>query len=220
MVLSLERPTRSQGRLCALRPHELTARAALRASGRREKMGVRGRMGGFLEEGPSSPGKDRQDLSKQRGEGEAGRGKGRRGTAGSGGWGGRVGSHGRRGKRVSHGAHRALRRLWRGMGTVAWRREGAGGVLLLKETHPLGSLLVQGPGNGPPYFMGSPQVPSGPKSPEERQLVGTSQPSSGPLTNGFFCMVRPETWVTLCGEGVSPSLWIRSSSSRNKPSCY
>lgn len=57
---------------------------------------------------------------------------------------------------VSHGAHRALRGLWQGMGTVAPRRERAGGELLLRETHSLGSLLVQDPGNGLPYLTGSP----------------------------------------------------------------
>lgn len=87
-------------------------------------------------------------------------------------WGGRGGSHGRRADRVSHGAHQTLRGLWRGMGTVAPRRERAGGVLLLNETHPLEPLLVQGPGNGPPYFMESPPVLSGPKSPEEGRPVG------------------------------------------------
>lgn len=139
------------------------ARAAPGASGWREKTGVRGRMGGFLEEeGPSLSGRTAGfGYAVRRGRGRPGQGEsgdggewalGRQGFR----WGGRVGSHGRQGDRVSHGAHRALRGLWQGMGTVAPRRERAGGELLLKETHPLGSLLVQGPGNGPPYLTGSP----------------------------------------------------------------
>lgn len=49
----------------------------------------------------------------------------------------------------------------------------------------------------------------------------TSQPTSGPLTSGFFCVVRPEAWGhPMRGGGISPSLRIRSSSSRNMLSCY